>query len=220
MNKVTLLRALVSCYAVTFAALAGFCALGYFLRSHGEPPPFIAWEGALLGRSTLLASWISRTCYPYFLVPLCIVLLIVAWRAPAWRSRAILSVVSLLVSWRAADLFQWIFARPRPPVWFVRHELTFSYPSSHAAIAAGFYALWAVMIYVSDLPRTQRTLAALLLMLLAAAICWSRLALGAHYLTDLIGGVLLGIAVASIALGIYVSGLFGAVAGRRQVSAE
>ncbi len=80
----------------------------------------------------------------------------------------------------------------------VKHEVTFSYPSSHAAIAIGFYGLWAAPLYFSDLPKPVRAIGGLLLAILAAAIRWSRLALGAHYLTDIAGGVLLGLTAAAL----------------------
>jgi membrane-associated phospholipid phosphatase len=219
-NRLALVRVSVRCYAVAFAALAGFFALGYFLRSHGEPATFVGWARALFDHSTLVAWWITWACYPQALIPLCFVLLILAWRLPAWRSRILLSIVSLIVSWRAADYFQHFFARPRPLDWVVKHETSFSYPSSHAAIVTGFYALWAVLLYASELPNRARAIAATLLTLFSIAILWSRLALGAHFITDLAGGILLGIAVVAMSLGVYAAGIFGRPAGRLFRAAE
>ena len=126
----------------------------------------------------------------------------------------------LLLCWRGADLFQHFFARPRRLDWVVKHETSFSYPSSHAAIAAGFYGLWAAMLYMSELPRTTRVVAGTALLVLAIAVCWSRLALGAHFATDLIGGILLGVAFVSAGIA-FVPGIFGgAVAGRASRAAE
>jgi len=213
-------RVLVRCYAVAFAALAGFFALGYFLRSNGEPATFDGWERTLFDHSTLVAWWITWACYPQALIPICLVLLILAWRLPVWRSRILLSIVSLIVSWRAADYFQHFFARPRPLDWVVKHETSFSYPSSHAAIVTGFYVLWAVLLYASELPKRTRAPAASLLMLFSIAILWSRLALGAHFVTDLAGGILLGVAVVFMSLGLYAAGIFGRPAGRFSAAAE
>jgi len=214
------LLAVAFCFALALVAFGAFIVLGNSVVAHGEPGVFVPWERSLFDHSTLLAWWLTWACYPAVLAPVSIVVLALAWRFSEWRVRLILSVVSLLISWRAADYFQHVFERARPVDWVVKHETTFSYPSSHAAIAMGFYALLALMIFASDWPKTTRTVAGSLLALLSLAICWSRLALGAHYLTDLVGGVLLGMVVASLMLGVLAGGVFGGVGGRVSGAAE
>jgi len=170
-----------------------FVALGWYVARFGEPAPLRAWEAAWVNHSTLLAWWLTWACYAYVLGPIGLILLGVACRYPQWRVRIVWSLVSLLLCWLLADLAQHLFHRPRRLDWVVKHETSFSYPSSHAAIATGFYALWAWLVARSRLPA--RGPIAVVLMLLVAGVCWSRLALGAHYVTDLAGGVLLGAAV-------------------------
>lgn len=181
-------------------AFAVFAWLGSYVVHNGEPMPFVAWEHALLNHSTLIAWWFTWSCYVYVLVPAVVLLAIIAWRVPSWRARIGFSLFMLLLCWQGADLFQHLFARPRRLDWVVRHEMAFSYPSSHAAIAFGFYGLWAALIARSDFSRNVRTAGSLLLVALVLGICWSRLALGAHYITDVIGGVLLACALLSAAL--------------------
>jgi membrane-associated phospholipid phosphatase len=219
-NSVLRLLAVAFCFALALVAFGAFIVLGNSVVAHGEPGVFVPWERSLFDHSTLLAWWLTWACYPAVLAPVSIVVLALAWRFSEWRVRLILSVVSLLISWRAADYFQHVFERARPVDWVVKHETTFSYPSSHAAIAMGFYALLALMIFASDWPKTTRTVAGSLLALLSLAICWSRLALGAHYLTDLVGGVLLGMVVASLMLGVLAGGVLGGVGGRVSGAAE
>lgn len=185
--------------AVAAVAFALFLALGFALRRAPDPAALLTWEVTLQNHSTLVAWWLTWACYVQVLGPLALICLIVAWRVPAWRSRAIFAVVMLLLCWRGADLFQHLFARPRRLDWVVRHETAFSYPSSHAAIVTGFYLLWAAMLYGSNLPSRVRASVPPLLVALAIGVLWSRLALGAHYLTDLIGGVLLAIAIVAAA---------------------
>lgn len=187
---------------VMIVAAALFTVLGVQVVHFGEPAELSAWEHALVGHAALVAWWLTWSCYVYAMVPIAVILLIVAWLAPEWRVRILFSVAMLLLCWRGADLFQHLFARPRRLDWVVKHEATFSYPSSHAAIATGFYGLWALTLYISELPSAARKTAAVLLALLAIAICWARLALGAHYLTDLIGGALLAIAIVAAGLSI------------------
>lgn len=176
-----------------------FVALGIYVVRVGEPHFLVAMEHALVGQSTGLAIALTSMCYPYVLGPIGLVLLVLAWRFPTWRRPILFSLASLLASWLVADLFQHLFHRPRRTDWIVRHETSFSYPSSHAAIAFGFYVLWAALVQQSRLPALARVGVGVLLVALGLAICWSRLALGAHYVTDLAGGAFLGLAVACVA---------------------
>ncbi len=182
------------------------------MSSRGEPAFLLSFERALFDRATDIAWRLTQSCYPMVLIPICIVLLVVATFLRTWRIRILTSIVTLLISWRAADFFQHYFARPRPELWVVKHELTFSYPSSHAAIAVGFYGFWAALLCYSELPRGVRLAGGSLLAFLGLAICWSRLSLGAHYITDLLGGALLGLAAVLISVAVVVA-IFGSVAG-------
>jgi membrane-associated phospholipid phosphatase len=213
-------RRRVSNAVLALLALGLFFALGRDVVAHGEPPMFLASERSLINHSTLVGWWLTWACYPKVLVPICVALLVLAWRFQGWRGRVALSIVLLLLCWQGADFFQHFFARPRRLDWVVKHETSFSYPSSHAAIVTGFYALWAVLLYYSDLPRAVRRAGVVLLLLLSLAVCWARLALGAHYITDLVGGALLGVAFVLAAAAI-VPGVFSrGVAGRLSSSAE
>ncbi len=124
------------------------------------------------------------------LLPIGIVVAIVAIAVPSWRSRLTFAILSLVLAWRGTDAWQHFFARPRRPDWVIKHELSFSYPSSHATIAIAFYVVLAIFVARSALPG--RAWLAPALVLLAVGIIWSRLALGAHYLTDVVGGLLWG----------------------------
>jgi len=188
---------------VAVIAAALFMVLGRSVGSAPDPDVLATWEHALAGHSALVAWWLTWSCYVFALVPIAIALLIVAWRAPAWRARVIFSLIVLVLCWRGADLLQHVFARPRRLDWIVKHETAFSYPSSHAAIATGFYAMWGVMFYLSELRASTRKVVGTLFILLAVAICWARLALGAHYITDVVGGALLAVAI--VAAGVAIS---------------
>ena len=188
------------CVFVALVSWSLFVLLGLYVVRNGEPAALAALQQALVNHSTLIAWWITWSCYVQVIGPIAILLLIVALLVKAWRTRILFSIVMLLLCWRVADFLQHYFARPRPMDWVVKHETAFSYPSSHAAIAFGFYGLWAVMIYWSDLPAGLRRVGALLLAVLTVAICWSRLALGAHYVTDLLGGALLAIGLVAAGL--------------------
>ncbi|HET6276733.1 MAG TPA: phosphatase PAP2 family protein [Candidatus Cybelea sp.] len=199
-------------FGTAVIAFGFFLLLGMEVSRRGEPPLLLGWEHGWFDHSTLVAWRLTESCYPRVLIPIGIVLLILAVALRNWRVRILTSIASLLIAWRGADFFQHYFARPRPVEWAIKHELSFSYPSSHAAIAVGFYGLWAALFYFSDLPKPVRTIGGLLLAIFAAGVCWSRLALGAHYLTDIAGGALLGLVAAALCAA-FVTAVFGRVAG-------
>jgi undecaprenyl-diphosphatase len=200
---------------VALVTLFAFWALGANVTANGEPVALLAFEAQLAGKSVLAAWWLTWTCYVQVLVAVGIVLLVLAWRFPAWRGRILFTLGSAIVCWRVADFFQHVFARPRPYHWFVKHETAFSYPSSHAAIALGFYGLWAVLLYYSELPSRVRFAGAAALAVLTIAICWARLSLGAHYLTDLIGGSLLAAGIVCAGAAALPEKVLASAAGRR-----
>jgi membrane-associated phospholipid phosphatase len=203
---------------LAFIALLSFLAfwrLGAYVRANGEPMALTVFEAELAGHGVVAAWWLTWACYVQTLVVIGVLLIVLAWRFPAWRVRIACTLVSAIVCWRVADFFQHAYARPRPAVWFVHHETAFSYPSSHAAIAVGFYGLWAVLLYSSELGRRTRLLSAAALVCLTVAICWARLALGAHYATDLAGGALVALSIVCLGAAVLPGNVVAPFAGRR-----
>jgi undecaprenyl-diphosphatase len=161
-------------------------------------------------------AWVfTNLCYMFVLIPLALVLVVLAIRFPQWRSRIGFAVVATLLAWRSTDLWQHFFARPRRLDWIVHHETAFSYPSGHAAISTACYLLLAILVARSALPG--RAWIAAVLALLWLGILWSRLALGAHYLTDVAGGVLWGFAVTAFLAAVWPTNVFE---GRPQPTLE
>ncbi len=85
-----------------------------------------------------------------------------------------------------------LFHRPQPKLSFV-HLDTYSFPSGHAAGSAAIYAALAFLLARSA-SRGRRVVAALTTAALIALIGFSRLYLGAHYLSDVLAGTALGLA--------------------------
>lgn len=194
---------LVVCFVVLGVATTRGATLAadrtIILAVHGWTTAFltVAMQGI-----TELGAW-------YVTIPVC------ALQAVAYyRHDARLSAVALVLAIGSApvvvDGFKLAFARPRPDV-FARLivENGFSYPSGHAAMATVAYGFSALLL----IPRVRTTIcrvavlsAAITLVLLVGL---SRIYLGVHYPSDVVGGILLGLAWISAWFGLlqYVRGV-------------
>jgi membrane-associated phospholipid phosphatase len=184
--------------AVAAVAAILYGALGAAV-SHAPPHGIDLAGRALAGQAQHLALLFTRSCLWYSLVVLGLIAVAAAVRFPAWRARVIYAIPTTLITWQLSDALKNVFRRPRPDYWRLIHEPTFSYSSGHAMFAVLVYWLWAWFIWKSSLPRTVRATVAPLFALWGCGVIWSRLALGAHYVTDLLGGVLLAVTALGVA---------------------
>lgn len=94
-------------------------------------------------------------------------------------------------------------ARARPDVLYQAFsEDTFSFPSGHAAFSIALYGFLAYLAW-KQLPRQRAIVVSVGLAILVILIGFSRLYLGLHFVSDVLGGYLIG--GAFVALGIWVS---------------
>jgi membrane-associated phospholipid phosphatase len=194
----------IRCLAIALVAGVLYVVLGLTV-SHAPPFGIDLAGRALAGEAPRLALIFTASCWWPVLVSLGVLAIAVADRFPAWRPRAVFALATTLVTWQLSDVLKNVFRRPRPEYWTQIHEPSFAYSSGHAMFALVVYWLWAWFLWNSDLPRGARVVFAPLLVLWGCGVLWSRLALGAHYVTDLTGGVLLGTTMLALAAAIATS---------------
>ena len=126
-------------------------------------------------------------------VPLMVLAAVLQWWARVDRRHVRHAAVSAGLAFLlglAVNQFILLFVhRIRPYDAGVTHLLTapsadWSFPSDHATAAVAIVAAFAMQ----GLPR--RTIA---LLVMAFPICWSRVYIGTHYLTDVVGGTITGV---------------------------
>ncbi len=114
------------------------------------------------------------------------------------KKQAVFFVSTILVSGILVEILKEVFRRARP-LNSVFYESGFSFPSGHATIAVVFFGLIAYIFTKKKmkLPTIFTTTAIILL------IGFTRIYLRAHWLSDVVGGFVVGGAILALSIVIY-----------------
>lgn len=179
-------------YLLAVALFATFITLG-FLVMRADLGRFDVAAAGFRSQLTVLARVLTLSGRSAFLTASLFfaVALFALMHWPVWIP--VIVAGSQLVTQGLAELFKMYYGRVRPDYWLVGLDAGNSYPSGHAVTAVVFFGGWALVVAFGPLATTPKEALIALFCVWAAGIMWSRLALGAHYLTDVIGGALLGL---------------------------
>lgn len=115
-----------------------------------------------------------------------------------WRAESCLVLTSGSLAGGLILLLKNLYARPRPAIEWLIEEHGFSFPSGHTTGAMMIFgALLIVLIQRMDKSKLKQALQFLLVGLIVL-IPLSRIYLGVHYPTDIIGGLSLGYGVLNL----------------------
>jgi undecaprenyl-diphosphatase len=189
---VTIHRPLLHPRAVLLVCGVFFITLTLAVLLAGASPLDVAARDAILSlESPAIVAAMRVVNYGgsrWFLVPATLLLFVVFPRA---RARWWLWVGLMLAAPAAEGVLKFLVGRSRP------EETSMGFPSGHATAAAAFFG--AVMYLAGSLPppacRLVRALAVLCILLVAMA----RVILRAHWPSDALGGIALGLALAAAA---------------------
>ena len=126
-----------------------------------------------------------------FLIPANLLLLgYCFWKKYNYTSTRIaaLSLSSLAIKLVVKGLFH----RPRPAIPLLEQVPGFSFPSGHALFGITFYGLLIVLAYRKMQHKAAKTIVITLLAILIVLICFSRIYLRVHYISDVMAGIALG----------------------------
>lgn len=139
--------------------------------------------------TTVIMTFVSHLGSATILILLCILFYILLKD----KKMALAIMLNLTIVYLLNVVIKLVIARPRPDMLRLVYETGYSFPSGHAMVATGFYGF---LIYITNKKiqnKNVRRLITLLLTLLILLIGISRIYLGVHYATDIIGAFIIGI---------------------------
>ena len=188
----------------SYAALA-FVILGYVVKFY--PAYLTGFDTAI--QTTIrddlpaIASqfWTSITVLGN-VIPLFSLVFILAvffyWES--WKAEACLLVGSLFLMMGASTALKFLYQRPRPTIEWVISTIGYSFPSWHTAATMLVAAVLAIVLYQRCQRKFWRYFGQVLVIALAILVAISRIYIGVHFPTDIIGGWLLAL---TLLLGLY-----------------
>lgn len=136
-----------------------------------------------------------------FIICLCIFFLIIFIILKKKNYGLIISVV-LIISTIFNNLIKIIICRERPNVLKLVIEDTYSYPSGHTMASVSMYGILMYLVFKSNMNKKLKIGLLIVLGILPILVGISRIYLGAHFGTDIIGGFLLSIILLLIEINI------------------
>ncbi len=139
------------------------------------------------------------------LIILCPLMLWMYRRWHDWSVLAIGLVFEVTVFFTSSKIVR----RDRPHVEQLDAAPTFSWPSGHIAASVVFYVGLATIVFWNTKSRLSRAVFATIAVVVPLIVITSRLYLGMHYVTDAVGGVVLGLLTLLIVRHLLVAGRGG-----------
>ncbi len=181
-------------WIILFICLIGFLALAEDVFNkeimNGDIIGYKLVSEFLISDFTIpIAKFITNFGGAIFLIVLTIILLI------SIKNKKIgLSIFSnLAIITILNQLLKRILQRPRPTEYRIIEETGYSFPSGHSMISMAFYGYLIYLIYKYVKNKYIKWISIILLSILICSIGISRIYLGVHYTSDVLGGFLISI---------------------------
>ena len=139
--------------------------------------------------TTPIAKFITNFGGAIFLIILTITLFILIKNKKIGLS----IILNLIVITGLNQILKYILQRPRPTEYRLIEETGFSFPSGHSMVSMAFYGYLIYLIYKYVKNKYVKWISIVLLSILICAIGVSRIYLGVHYTSDVLGGFLVSI---------------------------
>ncbi len=139
--------------------------------------------------TTPIAKFITNFGGAIFLIILTIALFIVIKNKKVGLS----IIINLIVITVLNQILKHILQRPRPTEFRIIEETGYSFPSGHSMVSMAFYGYLIYLIYKYVKNKNVKWISIVLLSILICSIGISRIYLGVHYTSDVLGGFLISV---------------------------
>jgi membrane-associated phospholipid phosphatase len=151
---------------------------------------WVVHRGHWFVQLVLAVSWLGR---PPFLTLMATIAAVYVWHSGRRRLAAFV-VTTAVVGGLIDTAVKVLVNRPRPVLADpLAHAVGKSFPSGHAMSSTVVYGAL-LLVFLPVVPRRRRWLAVAATATLVLLIAASRIALGVHFLSDVLGGIVLGLA--------------------------
>ena len=181
-------------WLVLFIALIGFLALAEDVFNkeimNGDIIGYKVVSTFLISDfATPIAKFVTNFGGAIFLIILTIVLFILIKNKKIGVSIFLnLALITIL-----NQLLKRILQRPRPTEYRIIEETGYSFPSGHSMVSMAFYGYLIYLIYKYVKNKYVKWISIVLLSILICSIGVSRIYLGVHYTSDVLGGFFISI---------------------------
>ena len=134
--------------------------------------------------NTIIAKTFTFLGSTFFITTLCVLSLF-------FKKYRISIISNTLIVVGVSQLLKRVIRRARPLNIALIEETGFSFPSGHSMVGFAFYGFIIYLIYKSNLNKKLKILLIILFSLLILNIGLSRIYLGVHFTTDVLGGFIL-----------------------------
>lgn len=109
------------------------------------------------------------------------------------KSRGVIITIIVFASTLLNQALKLIIRRPRPDINPLAIERSFSFPSGHTMIMIVIGGILLYLLWKEKGSRGKKIIITIIITLIALSVMFSRIYLGVHYFSDIIGGITSGL---------------------------
>lgn len=203
-------KSLIITIAIASILCVLFCVVSVLVVVNGKNPfpideQIANWAYDTRGEKNGFTFWFFRIVtelgYTYFAVGLILVIAICL----KFKPKAFFIGIPVAIAWALHEIVKLIIKRPRPDfhMWWMTESST-SFPSGHTNTATCLFILIIYFVLTSPIIKTWlKYLITSLSCIVIILVPLSRIIMGVHWFTDIVGGLLFGAFFACVSIIIY-----------------